>query len=75
MNRHKRAFWSTDDIEDFGTFYELANTLIADASKYDVEKAARHLALNLAHRQLGYGALALKSFTDMLRVQTIDSET
>ena len=75
MNRHKRAFWSTDDIEDFGTFYELANTLIADASKYDVEKAARHLALNLAHRQLGNVVLLLENLADMLRVQTIDSET
>jgi hypothetical protein len=64
-----------DDLDDFRTFYELADRLIADASKDDVAEAARLLALNVAHYQLKYGALPINDFADMLRAQTIDPET
>ena len=49
-----------DDIDDFHTFYELADRIIADASKEDVAEAARLLALNVAHYQLRYGALPIR---------------
>jgi len=64
-----------DDLDDFRTFYELADRLIADASKDDVAEAAPLLALNVAHYQLKYGALPLENFAEMLRAQTIDHET
>jgi hypothetical protein len=64
-----------DDLNDFRTFYELADRLIADASKDDVAEAARLLALNVAHYQLKYGALPIDDFAEMLRAQSIDPET
>jgi len=64
-----------DDLDDFRTFYELADRLIADASKDDVAEAARLLALNVAHYQLKYGALPIDDFADMLRAHAIDPET
>jgi hypothetical protein len=64
-----------DDIDDFRTFYELADRIIADATKDDVAEAARLLALNVVRYQLKYGALPFENFADMLRAQTIDLET
>lgn len=48
-----------DDLEEFRTFYELADRVIHGASKEDVAEAARLLAMNVAHYQLKYGALPL----------------
>jgi hypothetical protein len=62
-----------DDLDDFRTFYELADRLIADASKDDVAEAARLLALNVAHYQLKYGALPIDDFADMLRAHAVVS--
>jgi hypothetical protein len=63
------------DLDDFRTFYELADRLIADASKEDVAEAARLLALNVAHYQQKYGALPFENFAGMLRADDIDAET
>lgn len=45
-----------DDLDDFRNFYELADHIIADASKEGVAETGRLLALNVAHYQLKYGA-------------------
>jgi hypothetical protein len=61
--------------DDLRAYFDLADQLIAGASKEAVAEAARLLALNVAHYQLKYGALPLENFADMLRAQTINSET
>ena len=55
--------------------FDLADQLIAGASKEDLAEAARLLALNVAHYQLKFGALPLENFADMLRAQTIHAQT
>jgi hypothetical protein len=64
-----------DDIDDFRTFYELADRIISEASKDDVAEAARLLALNVAHYQLKYGALPLENFAGVHRADDIDAKT
>ncbi len=64
-----------EDLDEFRTFYELADRLINEASKDDVAEAARLLALNVAHYQLKFGALPLENFADMLRAESIDAGT
>ena len=64
-----------DDLEEFRTFYALADRLIGGAGKEDVAEAARLLALNVAHYQLKYGALALENFAELLRAESINPET
>ena len=64
-----------DKLEDFRTFYELANRLIEESSKEDVAEAARLLAMNVAHYQQKFGALELKNFAEMLRADAIDART
>jgi hypothetical protein len=60
---------------DLRAYFDLADHLIAGASKEDLAEAARLLALNVAHYQLKFGALPLENFADMLRAQTINAET
>jgi hypothetical protein len=63
------------NLDDFRTFYELADRLIDGASKDDVAEATRLLALNVAHYQQKYGALPFENFAGMLRAEEIDAET
>ena len=55
--------------------FDLADQLVAGASKEHIAEAARLLALHVAHYQLKFGALPLENFADMLRAQTINAET
>ena len=61
--------------EDVRAYLELADQLIAGASKEDLGEAARLLAMNLAHYRLRYGDLPLENFVDMMQAQTVDAET
>ena len=61
--------------DDLRAYSDLADQLIAGASKDDLAEAARLLALNVAHDHLKFGALPLENFADMLRAQTIHAET
>ena len=56
-------------------YFELADKLIAGATRDDLADAARILALNVAHYQQRYGDLPLENFTDMLRAEAIDPAT
>jgi len=61
--------------DNLRAYFDLADQLIAGASKEDLAEAARLLALNVAHYRLMFGALPLENFFDMLRAQTINAET
>jgi hypothetical protein len=61
--------------DELRAHFELADQLIAGASKDDIAEVARLLTLNVAHSQLKFGALPLENFADMLRAQTINAET
>jgi hypothetical protein len=50
--------------DDLRAHFDLADQLIAGASKEDVAEAARLLALNVAHYQLKFGALPLENFAE-----------
>ena len=47
--KHEEITLHMDDLDQFRAFYELADRLIAEASKHEVAEAAHLLALNLAH--------------------------
>ena len=75
---HIAGYWTArdmDNLEHFRTFYELADRLIAEASKENVAEAARILAMNVAHYQQKYGALEFENFAEMLRADHIDEQT
>ena len=61
--------------DELRAYLELADQLIAGASKVDIAEAVRLLALNVAHYQLKFGALPLEDFAGMLRAETINPET
>ena len=61
--------------DDLRAHFDLADHLIAGASKEDLAEATRLLALYLAHYQLTFGALFLENFAGMLRAQTINPGT
>ena len=63
------------NADDLRAYFDLAEQLIAGASKEHIAEAARLLALNVAHYQLKFGALPLENFADMLRAQTINPVT
>lgn len=48
------------DLEDFQSYYRLADLLIEQASKEQVAECARLLALNLAHYKWLYGEVPLE---------------
>ena len=60
---------------DLRAYLDLADQLIAGASKEDLAEAARLLALNVAHYQLKFGELPFDDFAGMLRAETINPET
>jgi hypothetical protein len=61
--------------DDLRAHFDLADQLVASASKEDLAETARLLAPNVAHYQLKFGVLPLEDFTEMLRAQSIDPET
>lgn len=56
------------DLEDFQSYYRLADLLIEQASKEQVAECARLLALNLAHYKWLYGEVPLEG-TLAIRMQ------
>lgn len=61
--------------DELRAHFELAEQLIAGASKEDIAEAARLLAMNLAHYRLRYEDLPLENFVDMMQAQSVDAET
>ena len=53
--------------EDVRAYLELADQLIAGASKEDIAEAARLLALNVAHYRQRFGDLPLENFANMMK--------
>lgn len=63
------------DPNELRAYFDVADQLLASASRDQLADAARLLALNLAHYRRRYGELPLENFADLLRAQTIDAAT
>ncbi len=62
------------DIERFTQYAQIANNLMAEASKVDIVKVASILAMNLAQYKAKYGELPDSEYLAMAKAEEITPE-
>src|SRR5450759_5270178 len=66
---------NSPEFQEFKTYWQLSEQLIANASKEDLAEAARILAIQAAHFARKYGELQLPDLARLLSATSVDEES